>query len=99
MKLTKMKVAVLGAIAVQSGFIADTAYAQDGALEEIVITATRRETDVQDVPLAVTALTGDSLQQQNIENLEDLTGQVPNILIAGEKPGNLKRPVQHAWNS
>ncbi len=87
MKLTKMKVAVLGAIAVQSGFIADTAYAQDGALEEIVITATRRETDVQDVPLAVTALTGDSLQQQNIENLEDLTGQVPNILIAGENRG------------
>jgi len=88
MKLTKMKVAVFSALAAQAGFMADTAVAQsDSALEEIVITATRRETDVQDVPLAVTALTGESLQDQNIENLEDLTGVVPNVLIAGGNGG------------
>jgi len=70
MKLTKLKVAVLSALAAQAGFITQTAIAQNGpALEEIIITSTRRETDVQDVPLAVTALTGQSLQDQNIENL------------------------------
>ena len=88
MKLTKLKVAVLSALAAQAGFITQTAIAQDGpALEEIIITSTRRETDVQDVPLAVTALTGQSLQDQNIENLEDLTGVVPNVLIAGGNGG------------
>ncbi len=88
MKLTKMKVAVLSALAAQAGFITQTAVAQDRpALEEIIITSTRRETDVQDVPLAVTALTGQSLQDQNIENLEDLTGVVPNVLIAGGNGG------------
>jgi len=57
MKLTKMKVAVLSALAVQAGFVAQTSFAQNGpALEEIVITSTRRETSVQDTPLAVTAL-------------------------------------------
>ena len=88
MKLTKLKVAVLSALAAQAGFITQTAIAQNGpALEEIIITSTRRETDVQDVPLAVTALTGQSLQDQNIENLEDLTGVVPNVLIAGGNGG------------
>lgn len=88
MKLTKMKLAVISALAAQAGFVAETAVAQDNpALEEIIITSTRRETDVQDVPLAVTALTGDSLEQQNIENLEDLTGVVPNVLIAGGNGG------------
>ena len=88
MKLSKMKLAIIGAMAAQSGLVADAVYAQDdSALEEIIITATRRETDVQDVPLAVTALTGESLQNQNIENLEDLTGVIPNVLIAGGNGG------------
>ena len=88
MKLTKMKVAVFSALAAQAGFMVETAIAQNAPqLEEIIITSTRRETDVQDVPLAVTALTGESLQDQNIENLEDLTGVVPNVLIAGGNGG------------
>ncbi len=88
MKFTKMKMAMLAALASQAGFVAESAIAQgESALEEIIITATRRETDVQDVPLAVTALTGESLQNQNIENLEDLTGVVPNVLIAGGNGG------------
>ena len=62
-------------------------WAQDGGLEEIVVTATRRATDVQDIPLAVTALTGASLDNQNIENLEDLTAVVPNVLLAGGNGG------------
>jgi len=88
MHLTKLKIAVFSALAAQSGFMAQSAIAQDeSGIEEIIITATRRETDVQDVPLAVTALTGESLQNQNIENLEDLTGVVPNVLIAGGNGG------------
>ena len=76
MKLTKMKVAVFSALAAQAGFIADTAIAQDTpALEEIVITSTRRETSVQDTPLAVTALSEESLKVQNIENTQDLLPQ------------------------
>lgn len=88
MKLNAMKIAVVSAIAAQSGFYASMAVAQQReALEEIIITSTRRATDVQDVPLAVTALSADSLQAQNIENLEDLTGVVPNVLIAGGNGG------------
>jgi len=84
MKLTKMKVAVFSALAAYAGFVADTAFAQDApALEEIVITSTRRETSVQDTPLAVTALSEAALAVQNIENTQDLTANVPNVLIYG----------------
>jgi len=90
MKLTKMKVAVFSALAAQSGFMADTAVAQDApALEEIVITSTRRETSVQDTPLAVTALSEEALTVQNIENAQDLTANVPNVLIYGNGRGTV----------
>ena len=77
MKLKKLKVAVVTALAVQGGLMAQVAVAQDTpALEEIVITSTRRETSVQDTPLAVTALSEESLRVQNIENTQDLTANV-----------------------
>jgi iron complex outermembrane receptor protein len=55
-----------------------------GALEEIVVTATRQSMNLQDVPLAVVAITSDSMEQQGIENMEDLNAVVPNVVIAGD---------------
>jgi iron complex outermembrane receptor protein len=57
------------------------------AVDEVVVTATRRATSVQDLPMAITALSGDALQQRNIANFEDLTGVVPNVLVAGGNVG------------
>ena len=88
MRMSKVRAAVLTAIAAQAGVTALPAFAQDsGELGEIIVTATRRATDVQDIPAAITAITGDSLEQQNVEGLEDLTGIVPNVLIAGDNGG------------
>lgn len=89
MKLKTMKLAIVTALAAQAGLVANIAVGQQerAQLEEIIITSTRRSTDVQSVPLAVTALSAESLQAQNIENLEDLTGIVPNVLIAGGNGG------------
>jgi outer membrane receptor protein involved in Fe transport len=69
------------ALAIGVGF-SHGAWSQ-GALEEIVVTATRRETNVQDLPMAVTAISAESLETQNIENVMDLTGIVPNVLLYG----------------
>ncbi len=64
-------------------------HAQGSAgLEEIVVTATRRAGTVQDIPLAVTALSGNMLETQNIENVQDLTAAVPNVVIYGTNQGS-----------
>ncbi|MBL8551836.1 MAG: TonB-dependent receptor [Hyphomonadaceae bacterium] len=52
------------------------AIAQD-ATGEIVVTATRRESALQDVPIAVTPITADAVQNSGIKDLQDLTSVVP----------------------
>jgi iron complex outermembrane receptor protein len=54
-----------------------TAYAQD--IEEIVVTATKREESVQDVPLAITALSGDFTRSVNLDDVKDLISFTPGI--------------------
>jgi len=88
MKLKKISVALFSVLAANSTMGISSSFADEARqIEEVNVTATRRTTDVQDVPLAITALTGDSIENQNIENLEDLTGVVPNVLIAGGNAG------------
>jgi outer membrane receptor protein involved in Fe transport len=53
--------------------------AQQLALEEVVVTAQRRAESLQDVPISVSAVTGDRMQEMNIVNLESLTTYVPNF--------------------
>jgi len=49
-----------------------------GGLADIVVTATRRATNLQDTPLAVTAVTADALVQQGLTNAADLSRIIPN---------------------
>lgn len=71
-----MKTAMV-AMLCSSAFVVP-AYAQDAqnAAEEdndtIIVTATRRARDVQDIPLAVTALSPDQLEKQNVVNVQDI---------------------------
>src|SRR5262245_12902634 len=51
-------------------------------LEEIVVTATRRETSLQDVPMAVSAITGAELSQQSLFETSDLNRAVPKLQVA-----------------
>ena len=44
----------------------------DAGIADIVVTATRREQRLQEVPLAVTALSGDTLRSRGIDNVNDL---------------------------
>ena len=63
----------------------DAAPAADGpkttTLEGIKVTARKREETLQEVPVAVTAFTADSLDRLNVKDLADLDGQVPNLTI------------------
>ncbi len=50
-------------------------------LETVKVTARRYEETLQDVPIAVTALTARALADNNVQNLSDLQGLVPNLQI------------------
>lgn len=50
-------------------------------VEDIVVTAQKREQSLQDVPVAVTALTENMIQANRITNIQDLSGLAPNVVI------------------
>lgn len=50
-------------------------------LEEVVVTAQKREETLQEVPIAVSAVTGENIENLNITDLQGLRGSVPNVQI------------------
>jgi len=58
--------------------------ADSATLAEVVVTATRREENLQRVPVAVTAFSQDSLHEKAIASVMDLNSQVPGLAITAE---------------
>lgn len=52
-------------------------------LEEIVVTAQRREESLQNVAMSISAFSGDTLELRRIEGLVDLQFSVPNLVVDG----------------
>ncbi|MFM7785542.1 MAG: TonB-dependent receptor plug domain-containing protein, partial [Gammaproteobacteria bacterium] len=84
---TLLSVAILGGVGFQP------VYAQDsgGGLEEITVTATRRSESLQDVPVAVQALTTDTIEQLNVSTIDDFLKYLPSVSSANMGPaqGNI----------
>ena len=55
------------------------ASASNGQIATVVITAQKRKEDIRDVPMSVSAISGEQLQAAQIRTVEDLTRNVPNI--------------------
>jgi len=88
MKLTKLHCAVLTAIAASSSLHAEEAKKQEKAkIEVIEVTATKRTESIQDVPVTVTALTGDSLETLGVSNFDEYVEFLPNVVFQGTGPG------------
>jgi iron complex outermembrane recepter protein len=64
-------------------FAQDETVADDSGLEEIVVTAQRREENLQDVPLSVTAVSGDKLDAISAGGVDvrGISGRVPSLLV------------------
>ncbi|HET8880622.1 MAG TPA: TonB-dependent receptor plug domain-containing protein, partial [Solimonas sp.] len=59
----------------------------EAPIDEIIVTAQKREQRLQDVPVAVTVIGKKQLEQQNISRTEDLARAAPAVEVYGE-PGN-----------
>lgn len=74
-----------GVSALAIGLVAATpAIAQEEAtgLQDIIVTAQKREQSLQDVPIAVTAIGGEALQANRIVSVQDLSGLAPGLYVA-----------------
>ena len=81
---TEVSRAVCLALATSAGLAAAPVMAE---FEEIVVTATKRATDLQDTPIAVQALGEEKLDELNIGNFDDYIRYLPNVNAAGRGPG------------
>ncbi len=67
------------ALAVTSvGLVPTVAFGQ-AMLEEVVVTARKREESLQETPVAVSAFTGETMEELGMNNISDLTKVVPNV--------------------
>jgi iron complex outermembrane receptor protein len=88
-KLSCAIAAILGSSA--SGMVyAATAVDTDtnsDAIQEITVTAQRRSQNMQDVPIQIQALTGETLTQLNVSTFDDFVKYLPNVTSASNGPG------------
>jgi len=59
---------------------AQAAFAQDGG-GDIVVTALKRDQSIQDVPVAVSAISGEQLKTAGFQNLQDIASRVPSLQV------------------
>lgn len=86
------KSALGAAVATAIAGTAGPAAAQDKpqakrSIEEITVTATKREESMQDVPVAVSALKGEALKELRIGSFQDYVQYLPNVVAQGTGPG------------
>lgn len=79
--------ASLATVLAATGFAASSANAQAGpassesALEEIIVTARRREENLQHTPMSISAFTGESLKRRHIDALDSIAALTPNLIF------------------
>jgi iron complex outermembrane receptor protein len=76
-------------IAASSISMSGAAFGQDeeSLMEEVTVTAQKREQVLADIPMSITVLGGDMLEKQRAYNFQDLVPLVPGLSIVGDTPG------------
>lgn len=59
--------------------LAQAAPESQAVIEEVMVTARRREEGLSDVPIAIVAMSGDMIQQNNLSDISGLAEQLPNL--------------------
>jgi outer membrane receptor protein involved in Fe transport len=71
----------------------------EGEIQQIVVTAQRREQALQDVPIAVTAFTGETLNERRIDDALDVQFNTPNLVYVGNERPALRGVGNNAISS
>lgn len=74
---TRKTIVTAVSAAITASAIAAPVVAQ--GLEEVVVTATKRSESVMDVPLAITAISGEMIRETNLDDIKDLVAYTPGV--------------------
>ncbi len=92
--MAHIRASIVGALVAAAAWCSPLAFAADKpattgvtSLQEIVVTAEKRDSTVQATPISITAVTGDDLAKQNVVNVDDLVGKLPGISLRTAGPG------------
>ena len=88
---SKVALAVAAALSASSGVFAAAPIAATGAsaggLEEIIVTAQRRNESIQNVPITIQAISGEQLGQLAVTTFDDVVKMLPNVTFGANGPG------------
>lgn len=73
--------AVTSALLISEAAVAESEAPADKGLQEIVVTAQKREEDLQGIPVAVTAIGPQEIENAQIRSFTDLSGVAPNVNV------------------
>lgn len=69
------------AVAIGSGLLGTSAYVQAQALEEVIVTATKRQASVMDVPISIGVMSGTTIDEFDIGDMTDLQSFMPSLTV------------------
>ncbi len=87
------------AAAQQPGGDADDAEADSARLDRVVVTARRQEETLQDAPVAVTAVSGQEIASQGLNNIDDLARFAPGLSFSQTFGRSGDRPVMRGQSN
>jgi len=89
MRLSTILATSVAAIAFSAGAASAQQAPTDGAsqVDDVIVTARKREERLQDVPIAVTAVSGDTLEREQINVIKDVAGLTPGLNISSDAVG------------
>jgi len=88
LRITPLAAAIAAVLyPMQPALAQDQEYEDSPMLEEVLVTATMREVNLQRVPQAITAFTAVDIQRANFQNLDDVVKALPSLNLVNSQPG------------
>jgi iron complex outermembrane recepter protein len=78
---------VLAATGANAPAIAAATTASTDSLDEVIVTAERRESNVQKTPMNITVISGETIRQQGLTNMEQILNNLPGVTVQGQVRG------------
>lgn len=63
------------------------------ALEEVIVTAQKREQSLQDAPIAMSAFTEQTLDEMKVSSIEGIAGRAPNVIVVPTVGGSVNAGI------